>query len=369
MKILELNFWLAPGGAERFMVDLSNELARKHEVEVVTLKDDCVNPEYRSFYKMDLNPNVKYINLGMPDKFSIRSQFAIYNVIKKEKPDIVHIQAETILKFSLLAIFLLHNKVAFFETVHNDLHNGYDRGMFKYIANTFGRLKKIRYVALSKTNYESMTNFYPRCMFEHIDNGRSPISPTKFFESVKEEINLFKVTERTKVFLHVARFSKQKNQQLLVDSFNELVEKGNDVALVVIGAHFDEPGGVVLKQKACSRIHFLGTKKNISDYMLNVDAFVLSSIFEGMPITLIEASLAGIPIVSTPVCGAVDIVKSGENGVLSKDFSKECFIASIEELLECYDSIKKKSLSMSQSSPYAIAECAQKYERFFSKAL
>lgn len=55
--------------------------------------------------------------------------------------------------------------------------------------------------------------------------------------------------------------------------------------------------------------------------MLNADIFCLSSNFEGMPITLLEASLAGLPAVSTPVCGAVDLIKDGVNGFLSKSHS------------------------------------------------
>ena len=53
MKILEVIFSLGSGGAEQFVVDLSNELSSKHEVVLLTLKDDSV--ENRDFYKNKLN--------------------------------------------------------------------------------------------------------------------------------------------------------------------------------------------------------------------------------------------------------------------------------------------------------------------------
>lgn len=47
-----------------------------------------------------------------------------------------------------------------------------------------------------------------------------------------------------------------------------------------------------------------------------------------MPITLLEAMLSGTPMVSTPVMGAVDVI-NGKNGVLSKDFTEESYVAAI----------------------------------------
>lgn len=58
MKILEVTFSLSSGGAERFVVDLSNELSRTNDVTLLTLKDDQVDPDRRQFYKFDLSPRL-----------------------------------------------------------------------------------------------------------------------------------------------------------------------------------------------------------------------------------------------------------------------------------------------------------------------
>lgn len=65
MKILQITFGLNPGGAERFVVDLSNELVKKHEVILLTLMDDQLEPEKAQFYRFDLNKRVQYKNLGI----------------------------------------------------------------------------------------------------------------------------------------------------------------------------------------------------------------------------------------------------------------------------------------------------------------
>lgn len=365
MKIVEVLFTLESGGAERFVVDLSNELSSTCDVVLLTLKDDTKNSETRNFYKFDLAENVEYRNLGLPDSFSVGTWFKIYNEIRKLNPDVVHLNAKTAFQFCALAVFLLSGKIHFYETIHNDLHNGYTTFANKLMFNTVGRWKRIKYIALSQTNYEDMKKEYPYCDISCIVNGRARIVPTTLFDKVKREIAKYRTDDNTKVFLHVARCNIQKNQSLLIHAFNEAIAKGVNVQLLIVGAGFDTQEGEKLKNIAEKNIHFLGTRKNISDYMLNVDAFCLSSIYEGMPITLLEASLAGIPCVSTPVCGSVDVIKNGLNGYLCKDFSIKEYVTTIELTVRNYAALKFNAEKMMENSPYTIKECAKKYLDLF----
>lgn len=365
MKIVEVLFSLTPGGAERFVVDLSNEMSRTNDVILLTLKDDKINVEHRNFYKFDLSDRVKYINLGLPDGFSFKSYWKIFKVIKDLSPDIVHFNDKNLCKFCFLAIYLLSGKIKFYETIHNDLHNGYDSGFNNFEFNTLGRWKKIKFIALSLKNYEDMTSYYPSSCFKCIVNGRAPIVPTNNFNQVKAELDQYRKSNNTKIVLHVARFNPQKNQQLLIESFNELAAKKNDVQLIIIGSGFNTEEGEKLLSKTDGNVHYLGTRKNISDYMLNADIFCLSSKFEGMPITLIEASLAGIPCVSTPVCGSVDLIVDEKNGKLSKDFTKDSFVEALKYTLEHHAKLKYNAMIMRQNSPYTMCECAKKYLEYF----
>ena len=98
--------------------------------------------------------------------------------------------------------------------------------------------------------------------------------------------------------------------------------------------------------------------------MANADIFVLSSAFEGMPITIIEALLSGVPVVSTPVCGAVDAV-DGKNGVLSDGFTTESYMAALSKVINNLAYYKTNAQKMKDSSPYTIKACAEKYLEFF----
>ena len=367
MKIVELITFLAGGGAERFVVDLSNQLAKEHDVYLVTILDDKKDPEIRNFYSSDISSCVHYLNLGIPNGLKVMSQWKVLMALRKLKPDVIHVHMIPTLKYSALAIGLLSFTTKIYFSVHSDLHNGYDKGLLKLYCNTLGRLKKFKLSCLSEKNFRDFTTFYPHTSIKCISNGRAPIFATELYDSVKDEMNQFRLNASTRLLIHVARCHPVKNQKLLVDAVNSLVCDGINIVLVIIGSGFDSKEGKEIKSHACERIHFIGAKKNIGDYMLNSDIFCLSSDFEGMPITLIEASLAGVPAVSTPVCGAVDLIQDGVNGYISKSHNLEDFKDAVIKSINNYELIKSNAIRMRNNNPYTIAKCAKEYVDYFNE--
>lgn len=367
MKIVELITFLAGGGAERFVVDLSNQLAKENDAYLVTILDDQKDSEVRNFYKSEVSDCVHYVNLGLPNGPKLSSQWKVYTALRKINPDVIHVHMIPTLEYSALAIGLhsLSKKVYF--SVHSDLQNGYDKGLLKFYCNSLGRLGRFKLSCLSEKNYNDFKVFYPHTPIRCITNGRAPIIATCLFESVNNEMNRLKSNESSRLLIHVARCHPVKNQKLLIESVNALVQEGRNIDLVVVGVGFDTPEGQSFVSMACDRIHFIGSRKNVADYMLNADIFCLSSDFEGMPITLLEASLAGVPAVSTSVCGAVDLIKNGVNGFLSKAHSLEDYKDALSRAIDNYDKIKANAMSMKNNSPYTIAECARKYVEYFNE--
>jgi hypothetical protein len=82
MKILQLVYSLGPGGAERFVVDLSNELARQgNDVTLCALRDDQQGNS--GFYRRDLSDKLNYINLKIPEGLKL-SNIAIINRLDRK---------------------------------------------------------------------------------------------------------------------------------------------------------------------------------------------------------------------------------------------------------------------------------------------
>lgn len=367
MKIVELITFLAGGGAERFVVDLSNQLVKENETYLVTILDDKKETEVRNFFRSEVSDSVHYVNLGLPNGLKLSSQWRVYTVLKALNPDVIHVHMISTLKYSALATGLLSFSKKVYFSVHSDLHNGYDKGLLRLYCNTLGRLGRFKLSCLSEKNYADFKAFYSRTPVHCITNGRAPIVSTDLFGAVSNEVNQLKNNASSLLLIHVARCHPVKNQKLLIESVNILVQEGYNIDLIVVGAGFNTPEGQSIVSMACDRIHFVGPRKNVADYMLNADIFCLSSNFEGMPITLLEASLAGLPAVSTPVCGAVDLIKDGVNGFLSKSHSLEDYKNALIKAIDNYDSIKANAMSMKDNSPYTIAECARKYVEYFNE--
>ena len=113
------------------------------------------------------------------------------------------------------------------------------------------------------------------------------------------------------VILHIGRFSKEKNHTFLLKIFHEVVIKNQKAVLLLLGNGelYEEVKELVDKDKLISnKVHFLGYRNNVSDYLQASDVFVLPSTVEGFPVSVVEAQASGIPCVvseATPQEAAV----------------------------------------------------------------
>lgn len=95
---------------------------------------------------------------------------------------------------------------------------------------------------------------------------------------------------------HVGRFAEQKNHTFLLDIFAEIKKRRPESVLMLIG---DGPLFKKVKTKAellglKDSVLFLGTKKNVENYLQAMDTFVLPSLFEGLPVVGVEAQTSGL---------------------------------------------------------------------------
>lgn len=369
MKILQIIYTLSSGGAERFVVDLSNELSEHecNDVSLMTILDD-IN-EGNNFYLHELSKRVKYINLKLSKSFKLMNLIQIYSEIKRIKPDIVHLHLTNSLFSSILSILFFRSNTIYVQTLHSKAENYSERKIAFFIIKILYFLKLVRLVAISDDNDNSYKRVFNLQSDAIIYNGRAKPNVTNNLEVTKTEIDSFKKDSSTKVFLHIARFAPPKNQVLLIDSFNEIISQNFNALLLIIGTGFDTPKGLILQEKANANIHFLGTRTNIADYLYLSDAFCLSSLFEGMPITIIEAFACGTIPISTPVSGVVDLIKNGENGFISKDFSVDSYVDALKEFIDNYEAINRDDLIQLYEERLSIKNCALNYIDLYNRLI
>ena len=109
------------------------------------------------------------------------------------------------------------------------------------------------------------------------------------------------------------------------------------------------------------QIHIIGERNNVGDYMSLADYFVLSSDFEGLPLTLLEAMSIGITPISTPAGGVVDVIKDGVNGYITKGFDDDEFYKKIKTVIETKGVISPNVIRCDYIENYSMQTCAEKY--------
>lgn len=366
MKILQIVFHLSSGGAEKFTVNLSNELAKSNEVYLCSIQND--QEESLSFFKSEISPNVNYINLGRTRALEFLTFFRIGKLINRINPDIIHCHLNTKIYLYLWAI-VYHKKIKIIHTIHNLAQKDVGFRWQKSLNKFFYRRKLFRGIVISKQCLDSFSTFYGNTEVILIENGVSQESPSPCFNDVKSEIESYKHDADSKVFIHIARFHKQKNQELLIKVFNRIQKDKLNAILLIIGAGFDSNAGIELKNKSESGIFYLGKKHNVSDYLMNSDAFILSSHWEGLPISLIEAASYGVIPVSTPAGGVRDFIRNRSIGFLSKDFSEDELYNSAVNCIDEMDHFDRSKLTTFYATNYSIQICAKKYFDLYQSSI
>lgn len=347
MKVLHIHPSMASGGIESMICSLANEMSKEHDVTVCSIFEP--KPEHVFWYKLSDRVNKCTLhknNTGL----SLKEIVYIYNFIRKEKFQVVYLHG--FLQYYLWSVIALHKCVKFCYTVHSDavMENvGWSKKIFPLKRMMFAK-RWITPITISNASQDSFYNLY-NCSSELIYNGVAK-SSTSLEEP--EIIKEYRYTPRTKVFLHPGRISLAKNQVLMCKVFQRLIQEGEDVVLLIAGSRDDESIFCDLKPLFSDRIVYLGVRTDVLDMMSHSDALVLPSIWEGLPVVILEALSVGCVPIATPVGGIVDVINHDYNGLLSDCVSEDA-----------YYNVLKYYLSLSDEKRLLLKDnCKNSFEKY-----
>ena len=362
MKILEIIPQLNSGGAERFTVDLCNELSKKNEVILLTY----YSMHSFDFYANEISPKIRVISMQKKKGFSFSLSFKLLSIIKHIKPDIVHMHL-TVISYLLLSIFF-YRKCKYFMTIHNTADKEAGGKIGSYIRKLCFRNNKIIPITISDESRKSFIEYYG-IDAPMIFNGRDIPKNIKISEDVVGEFHKYKKTLSTKVIVNLARINVVKRQPMLAKVSRRLYDEGYDFSVLMIGNNRNQSLVTEIQSYECPSVYILGERHNPLEYLSLADAYCLCSSYEGMPISLIEALGIGCIPICTPVGGIKDVVKDGINGFLTDDLSEDSLYFALKRFLESYDEdlqIMRKNV-LESYRPYSMTECCEKYEALFQK--
>ena len=354
MKILEIIPTLGVGGAEAFVVNLSNAFVSKgHECNVITLFEFGDG----DILAQGLDTKVVKWSLDKSSGFDFKCLFKVLRQIKKSKPDIVHAHIGAITYLFIASLFYRHCK--YFATIHSEASREAGGLITRIIRKILFKLKFVTPVTISQESMQSFKDFYR-------------LEPVIIFNGVPEVASdVFECYDK-KIFIHPASCQPVKNQILLFNAFKKICERYNDVELHWFGSHshyealFSE-----LSEFLGDKIQYKGVTQDLRKYMKNARAMCLSSNMEGMPMTIIEAMSVGCIAVATPVGGCINMIDQGINGFLSSDMSVDAYAETLEKAIKLSDEelrLMRDAARHEYEQKYTISKTAHEYITLFSKS-
>lgn len=139
----------------------------------------------------------------------------------------------------------------------------------------------------------------------------------------------------TRLIAIVATLKEAKGHRYLIEAMATIGPRHPDLHVLFIGDGElgEELRAQVSSLKLDDRVHFLGNRSDVSELLAASDLFVLPSLWEGLPMSLLEAMATGLPIVATEVSGTVQVMIPGETGILVSPGDTLQLAQAIEQLL------------------------------------
>lgn len=302
LKILFLITGLKSGGAERVMANLSNEFVKiGHMVAIVVMKN--AETDY------ELDDRVKFVGanaVNSKGKNNILKGFRFYiKKVKEFNPDII---VSFLPKTNIFAVI---GKILYFKNIPvitcERANPASRKGVIKFLNDKlFVKADGCAFQTNEAKEYYNIKDIKKTCIL------KNPISN----EFCVERYN----GERKKEIVTAGRLYEQKNHALLIKAFSKIANKYVDYKLIIYGEGPLKRDLIDLSNSLglSNRVKFPGRVDNINEKIYDASILVLSSDFEGMPNSLLEAMALGLPVVSTdcPPGGTKSIINNYENGVL-----------------------------------------------------
>ena len=294
----------ASGGAERAVTNLASELVRQGEnvtvvkyfnMEQEYMVDERVHVINLSGGNMDVYENIGYLK-------KIRM---LREILKAQNPDYILPFLPQVTLHTALAGFDMGKKII--HTVRNNPVVMPPNKMLRFVCNAI-----IRFSWKTIVQNETQKVYYPKKIHNKI---------YVLFNAVSAELLHIerRKIDSTYTIIAVGRLEPQKNFSMLLRGMKIVHEKHPDVILRIYGeGSLHEQLQTEIVDIGLSGIaQLMGRTNDMKSVYTSADMFVLSSDFEGMPNTLIEAMAVGLPCVSTNCpTGPTDLIENMRNGIL-----------------------------------------------------
>jgi len=342
---------LSTGGAEKFVRDTALQVNR----ELFDLSVIVLFPRSGSQKERDLEEaGIPLYFLNKKTGLSLKCARDLKKLIKRLRPDVIHSHLDVLLyllpsyKRSQVKLHTVHSMAAFEAA-----------GVNKWIRKIAFKLFGVTPVAIGETVRESIADYYN-------------ISPQKIpciYNGIPMPTVCRQEQGETFSFITVGTLYYVKNHEMLLRAFKACVQRTQKkVSLCIVG---DGDLRATLEQQIeelglAQHVRMTGWMDHVARELCRADAYVCSSIIEGISLSIIEAMACGLPIVATDVGGNKDLVKHEVNGLLVENRNEEALTTAMLKMVEDEEFHRQCAhASQTMAQKYTVEACVQEYEELY----
>ena len=283
-----------------YIVDLTNELVKKYDMYIAYAVRPQTPSDYHTYFDKRVHlTEVKNFKRSINPVKDVKAFYEIKRVVKKINPDIIHLHSS---KAGVLGrVAFDGKKIPMFYTPHGysflmKNYNPVKRMLFKIIEALCAK-RNCMTICCSAGEYQETLKLTRHAIY--INNGINVRMLQKMIKKVEVKEHPFTV-------FTLGRICYQKNPVL----FNKVAEAMPDIKFLWIGE------GELRNELKASNIEITGwsERDDALKKSMNADVFILTSLWEGLPMSLLECMYMRKPCVVSNVIGNHDVIQNGKNG-------------------------------------------------------
>lgn len=338
-------------GGENFVYLLSKELQTRPNVDLhLVILGEGLDSAFNDF--KDLNKTQIHF-IPKHKSLDFKAAKALRKLVKKFKPSIIHSNLRCVVTY-FLAFGPFKHKFRYFHTLHN-----VPKGEGSFVDRFFKRWLLINhaifFVSISKILEDEYKHFYHTKRVVCIENGvelsTNPFNKNKIYD-----------------FICLAQFRPQKNHMLLLRCFDVVNKKFPKSKLLLLGDGETCADCVKFSKtlNCANNIEFKGKVDNPFEYLEQSRIMVLSSSYEGTPLSVAEAMSCGLGLI-LPLVGGIPDMVTDQNALLYETNNEESLIKAMEYLMNNPEIvIQQGNANVVDARRFNVKTCADNYLQLFN---
>ena len=304
---------------------------------------------------------------GMPDP---RALLRLARLVRAWRPEVVH---SHMVHANLMARAL--RLIAPVPALVSTIHNVYEGGRLRMAAYRLSNGLVDHMTIVSQAAYDRFVKdrIVPERMLRLVPNGVDTARFREVAPDAREAVRRSLGLEDEFVWLAVGRFETAKDYPNMLRAFS-LVRAGEPRAkLVLVGrGSLQEETEALVRELGLEGVRFAGVRTDVPEVMSAADGYVMSSAWEGMPMVLLEAAAAGLPIVSTRVGGNHEVVLQERTGLLVPPSDHEALGKAMLLLTRLPEAERRRMGERGREhirAHYDLARVAERWEGLYREVL